>query len=907
MMARPETLPRLFFIGAVFILLLFLSDGQAAGLPYSKMDDLPFAVAVSRLEESHAIRIFYRDEWISQKHLSGAITSLPLHQALEEIVAVTGLQVLNLGTVVILFPSDLQGVMDPIAPARGVSIVGDPAEYGRHPQATISGTVRDGATEEPLPGVVLYEAVTGRGATTNALGWYELELPTGPHRLRITFMGYEPRVEDIRLLSEGSLDLELFELATRLAEVTISSRRVQENIMRTQMSMVRLDARDLKEIPQTFGERDIVRTITLLPGIQTVGEFGMGFNVRGGSADQNLVLLENVPLFNSSHMFGIISVVNPDMVQEASLMKAGIPANFGERASSVLDIRLGSKEMTEKLAVSGGIGLLNSRLMTRVPVVKGKGDLQVGFRSTYSDWLLRSIPDVDLYNSSSGFYDLTALSRIQLGAAGRLTLFGYYSFDRFGLLEESRNEYDNLLASARLNTILTSRLSSTLVAGRSRYRNDVFETSELEPFMHSAVHSSVDYASLKWSLTYEPSHRHSIQLGVGAISYDISPGEIRPLSAESIVPPGSIPTEQALELSAFLTDEFSIGDRMSLEAGLRYTQYTMLGPASVIQYREGMPRRVEFITDTLLYGKGDEVVSYSGAEPRIAWRFQLDEHSSVKASYGQINQYINMVSNTSVMAPSDIWKLSNAHLRPLQSNQFALGYFRNFMKNSIEASAEVYFKHNLNALEYKSGAEIAMNPRIEGDLINVKGRHWGMELYVRKNMGRLTGWTSYTYSSSMHRSGSPHPEEQINRNTYFPSNYDRPHNFVMNTSYHISQRWRFGVIFSYSTGRPVTLPESMYPFGNDILVFYSDRNKYRLPDYHRLDLSISMGEGHRITQRLKGSFTFSIMNVYGRKNPYSVFYKREPAGRGKLVPSFELYQLIIIGRPVPTIMYSFSF
>ncbi|MFO7997506.1 MAG: TonB-dependent receptor [Bacteroidales bacterium] len=860
---------------------------------------------VPMIEQRHGASIYYKKEWFDQQTYDPALLELPLPQLLSELVRGQGLSILTLDGMIFLIPSEQQPTIRQLS-SDDLIIIGNPNEFGRYSRASLSGVIRDGTSGEPLFGAVLFDPVSGQGATTDMDGAFTMELPAGDHRLRVSYVGYEELHQRIRLISDGELELSLFSGSTLLQEFVVTALRAEENIARTQMSLINLDSRAIQELPGSFGERDIVRSITLLPGIQTVGEFGTGFNVRGGSADQNLILMEHVPLFNSSHLFGLISVVNPDLVNNVTLIKAGTPARYGERASSVMDIRLGNGLNQEETTVKGSLGVLNSRLLLESPVVKDIASIAVGGRVSNSDWYLRRMPSEDLMNSAAGFRDLTALAHIALTTNNRVALFGYHSFDTFSFGGETGYEYTNSLASLRWNSVFGPNLTSAFVVGISEYDFQVREEPGMNPSIHFLLNSSLSYESLRWVLSWIPTPSHNIEFGINAIRYGIQPGALEPLGRFSEMAPKTIEKEQGVELAGFVSNDFSISEKLSMEMGLRFTQYLQYGPATVHIYEEGVPKTPDNLTDSVHYREGEIASRYNGLEPRMGLRFRTGESSSLKLSYARINQYINLVSNTAIMGPADLWKLSDTHIKPLQSDQYAIGYFRNFWENALEFSAEAYYKKLHNAIEYKSGAEVAMNEYLETDIINAEGYNVGVEVYLKKNSGRLTGWTSYTFSSSMRRSQSRHPESQINGNAWFPSNYDRPHNLVLNSSYHISRRWRFGATFTYNTGRPVTLPEVAFRQGEDYLVYYSDRNKYRLPDYHRLDLSISLGENLKLDKRGKGSFTFSVMNVYGRKNPHSIFYKRDPSGRGK-ERSFKLFQLYIISRPIPTITYNFSF
>lgn len=859
---------------------------------------------IRELENRHSTRIFFREEWIEKNYPDSKLSSLPLREAVNVIAKENNLRVSYIDEYIVLTPEEAT-VQSLISADESRITVGNPLEYGRYRVAEFTGRITDGQTGESLPGSVVVSETTGTGISAGTNGEFSITLPVGQHRLSISFVGYETATRRLNLVGPGSHDFQLFEESMVLDEVTIYARRAEENITRTRMSVISLDQESLRKLPGSVGDQDIIRSMSLLPGIQSVGEFGTGFHVRGGGADQNLVLLEEVPLFNSSHLFGLTSVVNPDMVTGVTMTKAGIPARYGERASSVMEIRIRPEEI-EQTSITGGIGLLNSRIHFKTPVFTDKILFSSGGRFSYSDWLLRRMPDLDLMNSSAGFHDLTGTLAISPVSGRTLTFFGYSSYDKFSFAGNTDYSYGNTLGSVRFNSTAGEKFSFSITGGYSNYDYQVIDNVEQNPFEAYRINSSVTYQSLKSNFMYFPGPDHNIEFGFNAIHYGIDPGRIVPAAEESDIVPAIVNKEQAAELAVYLSDNFTITPSVSIEAGLRYSHFLNLGNSEVNIYRRGSPRTPGNITDTLYFGENEIVQRYGGFEPRIGVRYSFNDESSVKASYTRVNQYINLVSNTSVMSPSDVWKLSDAHLKPLTSDQYALGYFRNFRNNTIEASVEAYYKQLRNVIEYKEGARIMMNQAIETDLVNAEGYNYGIELYARKNSGRLTGWASYTFSSSMRRSKARFNDDMINDNNYFPSNYDKPHDLTLNTNYHISRRWILGGTFAYSTGRPVTLPE-LYFYHDDIgLVYYSDRNRYRLPDYHRLDISITMRENLRTDRRGKGHWTFSIINVYSRKNAYSVFYEKSPY-RTRREDMFNLYKLYIIGRPLPTLTYNFTF
>lgn len=867
---------------------------------------IPLKSFLNKIAEKYHLHFFYKQEWLEGKNINAATINLPFDELLYRIKNQINCETILIDSVNYVFVSNKSLMANPSGANEEIPIVGDPKEYGKYSKAVISGVILDGKNSSPLPGATVYVEKLNLGTTSDAKGNFTLQMPTGEYDIKMSFIGYEDNVRKIKLLSNGPLKLELFEKTHNIEEVTISADQAQHNVSRTQMSLVKLDAKMIKELPKSFGEVDILKGITLLPGVQSVGEFGTGFNVRGGSSDQNLILIEDVPLFNSSHLFGLVSVLNPDGISNVTLLKGGIPAKYGERASSVMDIKMGGNKI-EKLSVKGGIGLINSRLSVETPLFKNKVIFSVGGRSSYSNWLLHQIPDIDLMNSSAFFYDLNSFLSIQINNNNKLSFFAYRSEDNFNFSGTTDYKYSNTLGSVRWNHIYGKKLSSNLVVGFSSYDYNIAEKDTLNTAEAYKINSTLRYGNAKLNFLWLPNDYSTLDLGVNAIYYNISPGKLMGNDDDSQIAPLKLQEEQALEFGGYIGDNISFTPNISAEVGIRLSYYVLLGPGKYYSYQPDLPHSSQTILDSTIYGKNKPIVSYHGFEPRLGLRINLSEESSVKLSYNRINQYINLVSNTAVAMPSDVWTLSKPNIKPLTSNQYAVGYFRNIKNNTFETSVEIYYKDQKNAIEPKTGASILMNPNLETDLVNTQGTNYGIELFLKKNSGRLTGWASYTYSRTMHKSNSIYTAEQINKNQQFPSNYDKPHNLIVNFNYHISRRWRFAGSFMYNTGRPITLPELKYNYGGNQLVYYSDRNAYRLPDYHRLDISITLDETLRIKKKWKGSWTLSIINVYGRKNAYSVYYKKDQPMESSNYREFSTYKLYIIGRPLPTLTYNFTF
>jgi hypothetical protein len=859
------------------------------------------------LENKYPVQFFYKPEWFRNITFPSSILGLSFRETLSGIQTTSELSLVTFDSLLYIFIP----VKPPVKPRMqgetpDLMIVGNPDDYGKYSRATFHGKILDGKDGKPLAGASVFIDILKIGANSDKNGDYHLQAPVGEHTIRISYMGYDDTKEKIKLVSDGSKNFKVYEKAIKLGEVVIYSERAEANVTGTQMSIVKLDVKAIKELPVSIGGKDIIRSITLMPGVQTIGEFGTGFNVRGGSADQNLILIEDVPIFNLSHLFGLISVVNSDGVSNVTLLKAGISAKYGERASSVMDIQLGPAN-PDKTTVKGGIGIINSSLYLETPLIDKKINLLIGARSSYSNWLLHSIPDIDLMNSSAHFYDADALLSFNINDKNKIDLFGYLSNDRFGFAGTTDYKYTNLLGSLRWKHTFSNQFFFNLTAGISDYRFQVSESDTSTMWEAYRINSGLLYKNTKWNFSWLPNGNHSIDFGINAALYDIQPGKLTGLSDSTIIKPAQMLSEKALESAIYITDNFIISPKLALDLGLRYSVYTYLGPNKIYIYQSGVPRSRASVIDSLMYGNNKPIFRYSGLEPRISLRFTLSDNSSVKLSYNRIHQYVNLVSNTAVMAPTDVWKLSSPNLKPLTCDHFAAGYFKNFKNNMYETSIEVYYKSLTNAIEYKNGADLLLNPYLEADLTNVKGYNYGVELYVKKNSGRLTGWASYTFSRSLQQSNGVFTEDKINDNQVFPSNFDRPNNLILNANYHISKRWRFNGTFTYSTGRPVTLPELKFDYQGYQLLYYSDRNKYRLPDYHRLDVSMTLDESLKIKRKWKGSWTFSIINLYGRKNAYSVYYQKGAHLVSNEYRQYDTYMLYIIGRPLPMLTYNFTF
>lgn len=858
------------------------------------------------LEKEYNIHFYYRSEWIKSYVINQEFKDMPLIQVLNLLFERQPISFRFFqNNSVVVFPKGSDGRQVSGSDEPQILVIGDPLNEGRYTTAQIKGKIVDGKNNHPLVGAIVFHPQTGTGTATNSSGNFVLDLPTGDQTLQVKFMGYEVLTQKIKLIESGTANFELFEESHSLEEVTIKGD--ESRATKAQMSMIKVNSRIMKELPVLMGEADIIKSVIMMPGVQSVGEMSSGFNVRGGNTDQNLILLDGAPVFNTSHLFGFFSMINPDGVKDATLFKGGIPASYGERVSSIMEVQM-KEGNPENIKFYGGIGLINSRFTLEGPFAKKKkSTFLIGGRSTYSDWLMRQSRNTQFMNSVAHFYDVNGTLNLVLGENNTLKLMGYVSNDVFNLNSNSLYTYGNLIGSANWKMNLSKNLISNLILAYSKYN---FTLDQKDPSVVQDDYSlltGLEYGSMKYILTWLPNEKHRVNGGFQTIGYKILPGEIHATSNPSNVIPEKVANEQSIELGAFLDDDIYLSNSTALSVGLRYARFMSMGPTTVLNYDSKQSINSGSVIDSTVYGAWKTAKMYQGLEPRLSMRFDLTSGGSIRVSYQRIHQFMNQISNTSVISPADFWKSSDAHIRPLISDQIAIGLFKNPEKGLFETSVEVYYKNLQNLLEYKNGAVLVMNHHVEADIINANGYAYGLELYAKKNLGRLNGWISYTYSRTMRQTNNNFPDDIINGKKYYPSVYDRPHDLLTVMNYQISRRWRFSGNFVLSSGRPITLPEQKYMYDDRQVVYFSDRNKYRMPLYNRMDVSITLDENLRKKRMWKGSWTFSVYNLYGRKNPYSVFYRKDPSIQHTNDVPYSIYELSLIGVPVPSITYNFKF
>ena len=856
---------------------------------------------LEEIQRQEAVRFFFRPEWLGEASFSGSFTDVPLAQVVERLLADTELtyQSYQHHYIVLLpkNPSAFAATLSKREAKQNLVLIGDSLNRSEQSSATVSGYVRDGATGQGVTGATLLAQEVEQGTSTNANGYFSFSLPIGVHSLVINSLGYEEEPLDVRVVSDGTLTMDLYESTSRLEEITITERAADDNVSNPQMSAARVDVQKVKKMPAFLGEVDLINAIELLPGVSVAGEAAAGFNVRGGDVGQNLILLDGISIFNPSHLFGFFSAFNADLLSDATLYKGGIPARYGGRIASVLDVSLKEGNLRQ-VTGSGGIGLVASRLALEVPLVEEKSSLIIGGRTSYSDWILRQVDNLDIRRSEASFYDANLKWTYRFNEKHKIGLTGYISNDDFNYAGTTAYGYQNQGAALRWDFLVSPEWLSAVALTHSRFAYEVGDFTD--SLRASSLEAGFAISEGRWNVT-RFWDKHQVEMGINAARYDFEPGTRKPGGEFSLLLPETLSAEQAWDMSGYLSDEFSISPQLTLNVGVRYNWYRTVGPQTVAVYAEGQPLTPGSVVDSLRYGAGETVVSYQGIEPRAALRIGLSTRSSVKLSYNRMRQNMHLISNTTAITPTDIWKLSDPYVRPQIGDQYALGYFRNTRNNVIESSVEVYYKDLQNLVEYRDGAQILLNDQLETDLLTGRGQAYGAELLVAKNQGRLTGWLSYTYSRTLRQVDGPSASERINQGDWYPANFDKPHDMTIVGNYQFTRRIRLGFNFTYSTGRPVTLPEGTYQVDGQVLAHFSGRNQYRIRDYHRLDLSISVDGNLKKKKKCDSSWTFAIYNFYGRDNPYSVFFETFRGG------SLSAYQLSPLGRPFPSVTYNFKF
>ncbi|MEM1135888.1 MAG: TonB-dependent receptor [Bacteroidota bacterium] len=763
---------------------------------------------------------------------------------------------------------------------------------------TISGYIKDQGSGETLIGATVYVEEIENGTVSNVYGFYSISLDPGEYTVNYRYVGYESQVKKIVLNENTKVDIELGEAGEQLEEVVVTAEAENANVTSLEMSVNKLDIKTIQQIPSLLGEADLIRSIQLLPGVSTAGEGASGFNVRGGGVGQNLVLLDEAPVYNSSHLLGFFSVFNPDAVKDVKLIKGGIPAQYGGRLSSILDVRMKEGNM-KKFSASGGVGTIFSRLTLEAPIVKNKGSFILAGRRSYADILARpftastSFSDAALY-----FYDVTLKSNYNIDEKNRIFLSGYFGRDVFNFDEGQGFSWGNTTTTLRWNHLFNERLFSNLTVFYSDYDYALKfgDDGEDEFSWDSRI---INY-SIKPEFTYYLNPNNELTFGGQAIFYDFKPAETSAISDGEV---GSITLDDkyGLESALYIANQQTLSPKLTLQYGLRLSMFNYLGSSTAYEFDN--PERGERRNpiSSQEFGGLETIERYMNLEPRFNVKYQLNDNESIKASYNRMAQYIHLISNTTASNPLDVWTPSTNNIAPQKADQIALGYFRNFKKNQYEASVEVYYKKIHDLVDYIDGADLLINEFLEGDLLAGEGRAYGAEFYLKKNTGKFNGWISYTLARSERL------VEGINNNEWYASRFDQLHNLSVVAFYELNERWTFSGNFAYNTGTPNTFPNSRIEVQGYVIPHSNNeaRNNVRIPDYYRLDFSATLYRKKKPNRKNDSNWVFSIYNVLNRENPFSNYFTVSDEFRNSR--ETQAFQVAIFGSIIPAVSYNFKF
>ncbi|SDB64835.1 Outer membrane receptor proteins, mostly Fe transport [Flavobacteriaceae bacterium MAR_2010_188] len=892
--------------------------------------DLRTPQILDSISKTNDLKIFYLESWFDQNKHSGEYNNVSLDSLLEDLLDKSSINYFrfNDSTYVLtqnnriyesLPPNFFQKsnsentsqndkviVSSPVFVAQANDLedreietirIGVENPNSKKQTYKLSGYIIDEESGRPVQDIAILITNRNRGTVTDEKGYYELNLPQGIQEFKTQFIGMKPVRKRIILYNDGELNLNVKEGVEQLVEVVVEADRY-ENVEEVITGTNRIDSEESKDIPVVLGERDILQVAATLPGISRSGEGAIGLNVRGGKADQNQFLLNSAIVYNPTHFFGIFQALNPFVTDHVDIYKGSIPVEFGGRLSSVFDIKTVAGD-TEKLKGQGSIGPVTANLAFEIPVKEKRSSFVVGGRATYSDWILKALDEESLKNSEANFYDFIGTYRDQINENNSIKATGYYSKDRFTITPDSLINYSNRAFSIEWFHNFNDNNRATVTLANSRYAFNINYDSDFNNQDFDYGYWVKESELRAWN-EYRLNDKHRIKYGLSAKYYNMNPGSIEPNNSESRIESRKINEEQALEGGIFISDEIKLTDNFTIDAGLRYSVFAALGPSDQYNYEEDQPRNVGTISDSTSYGGGELMNRYGGPEVRFSARYLITPNLSLRGGYSNMYQYIHTLSNTTTISPIDTWKLSDNNIRPQKQNQVSLGLFKNFDDAEYEVSLEGFYKWSKDVLDFKTGARILLNDHVETEVIQGDGLAYGVEFMLQKKRGNLNGWFSYTYSRSKVRFDSQFPEEQINNGEFFPSNYDRPHDISLVANYKFTRRYSLSLNFAYQTGRPITYPIGQYYYNNAEYVFYSDRNKYRIPENIRLDIGFNVEGNHKIKKLAHSFWTVSVYNVLGRNNPYSVYFVTD---NGEL----KALQSSIFAVPIPTITYNFKF
>lgn len=886
-------------------------------------ENISFGDLSRKIYEEYQIHTYYKPDWVKDIKISAEADSISLLKILDTYLTPNNLHytLLPSGNLYILKTRELLSALPDFklseksgneatplavnAQQEKKYLVGRQANVKEHfvignrrssfdnNVVTVQGRITNEVTGEPIPGVTMYVPATGKGTVSNANGIITMPLLPGRISVKFSFIGMKAKEVLLEVYESGTFSLGMVPEMITLSELRIVAND-RRKIQGTDMGLEKINYQSIKQLPVLLGEKDIIKVSQLLPGIVSASELSTGVNVRGGNADQNVFYLEDIPLFNTSHSFGFFSAFNSDIVRDFSVYKGNIPAEYGGRLSSVFDVST-RKGSLKKFGASAGISPITAKVVVEAPFQKDKGSFLLSARASYSDWLLKQVNDPLIRNSSASFGDYSASFFYRLGEKDDVNLFLYGSTDDIELYQLNNYAYNNTGGSFKWAHQFAPNFRSELYAIHSAYN---FSSENIAiPAISYAHDYEISHNELKLQFSLLKGLNHKIKFGGNLIYYPINRGKILPLGENSFRKPVNLGKEQGLQSGIFLSDEFKITNRITIYGGIRFNTFTYLGPKKINHYIPGIAKTEQTISDVESYTRGEAIVTYYDPAVRTGLNLQVWPNTAFKLSFSQMNQYIFMASNTVTLAPDDQWKMADPHIKPQHSNQFSAGIYHSFSGSNVEVSVEAYRKMNRNILEYKDGADFVNIPNAEISILQGNQHSSGIEFMLEKKTGRLDGWISYTYSRSIVNVDGEHPWEKINNGNPYPANYDKPHVLNIVNTYRLSRILILSSSIVYGSGRPVTLPESIYFIDDQPYISFTERNSARIPDYFRADISLTIEGNLKRNKFLHSSWNLNVYNVTGRNNVQSIFFRSENA-------TINGYTLSIIGVPVFTVSWN---
>ncbi len=860
-------------------------------------------VILKAIDRGSPYRIFFKEATLPDKKLTGAFSDAPIADVLNQLLSETDLTYwfYDAKNIIILpktliakeFTADYYTAIEKTKeaaakpPSKREIIIGQIDRLAASGKATIKGHVTNKKSKKPIDLATVYIEELELGITTDANGAFEVKVPPGKYTFSVNYLGFSPYKKQVTIYSDGDLEIKMRKGAVELTTVVVGADAVDVNVGNAQAGRTRIEIASLKKTPTFLGSYDLIKNLLFAPGVSSVGEGTTGFNVRGGEVDQNLILQDEGIVFNTAHALGLFSAFNPDLLSSVILYKGNIPAQYGGRLSSVLDIGMKDGDFNS-YNLKGSFGPVASNLKVEGPVIKKKSSFIVGARASYTKWLLKALKIPELNESSSLFYDVNVRFTQKLKKKNTLTLAAYTSTDNFKFQNQFGFDYSTTMGQVIYKNIFSNKLFSKLSLVANQYSSTQYDYEGLDA---SNFSNSASNFKIKELLTYQPDKNNKWEMGFSSILYKVNPGDLSPRGSESILLPKMLDEEKGIENALFVSLEKTLSPALTISAGLRLSAYMNLGPKSVFQYAPDAPIRVENIIDTL--DKSGILASYFGLEPRLSARYKLTPTSSIKGGYSRMSQYLNQLYNSDSPTPTSQYQLSTGLIKPFKSHNFSIGYFRNMEDNNWVTSVEFYYRFIDRLYDYKDFAIIPANEHIETELRIGKGSSYGVELSIQKKTGIWNGRLSYTYSKTRKQVPS------INFGQPYPSGFDRPHDFSLLLNRSFNNRHTFTLNIVYQTGRPVTAPLTNYRTPNHLVIpIYSRRNEFRIPDYQRIDIAYTIGQGYKKDRKFRTSWTFSIYNLLGRKNAYSIFFRQSP------FTGTQAYKFSVLGSAFPSVTFN---